>query len=143
MNTFLLGAFLAGIINATQSVIMGRLTKMGGLQLAIFSLSLAQAVVPALMLYQGKEPIAADWRTPVLGGIIAGLMGTAVLVLNGRAVSSLGAGTALVAITAGLLITSVIADHFGLTGTVKSALDPVRLGGVALVLAGVWMISSR
>jgi bacterial/archaeal transporter family-2 protein len=142
VNRFALFAMLSGLISAVQNVIIARATKGGGLQWVVLSLSLAQAIIPALLLLnQGRGGFPADWRWPLIGGAIAGLMGTAVLTLNGLSVIQLGAGTLFVLFTGGLLVGGMVFDHFGLAGVAKNALEPVRLGGAVLVLAGAWMIS--
>ncbi len=51
----------------------------------------------------------------------------------------LGAALLFVSIVAGQMIMATIADYTGLGGYTSQSLDPWRLAGIALVLAGVWV----
>lgn len=144
MVLYVLGALASGILGAIQGVMVGRASKGGGLFLATMSLSLTQALIPALMVaLQGKEAAPAGWRLPLLMGALAGLIGTGTLTLNGLVINQIGAGTMFVLITTGLVAASLVLDHLGLSGVQKSALDPVKLAGTAMVLCGAWLISRR
>lgn len=144
MNLYSLGALLSGILGSLQGVLVGRASKAGGLQLTVASLSLTQALVPIILVaVQGRSGLPIDWRWPLIGGALAGLIGTATLTLNGLAINQLGAATTFVVINAGLIIASLVMDHLGWSGVTKNAFDPMRLLGVALVLGGIWLISRR
>jgi transporter family-2 protein len=60
--------------------------------------------------------IGALWVAPVLGGALL-----------------------FAAIVLGQMIAAVVADHFGVGGYPVQGLDPWRIGGIVLVLAGVLM----
>ena len=50
----------------------------------------------------------------------------------------------LLALTvAGQMIASVIVDHYGLLGFQQQAVTPLRLAGIALLVAGVWLVALR
>ena len=70
------------------------------------------------------------------GGILGAAYVTTVLVT----VRSLGAGGVVAATIAGQLTMSVVVDHFGLLGVVKEPITAVRVVGIALLAAGVFLI---
>ncbi|MEM6372407.1 MAG: DMT family transporter [Pseudomonadota bacterium] len=50
-----------------------------------------------------------------------------------------GIGNAVFFVLVGQLISAAAIDHFGLFGAQATALGPARLGGIALMAAGVWL----
>ncbi|MEO0746705.1 MAG: DMT family transporter, partial [Pseudomonadota bacterium] len=50
-----------------------------------------------------------------------------------------GIGNAVFFVLLGQLISAAAIDHFGLFGAQATALGPARLGGIALMAAGVWL----
>ena len=52
----------------------------------------------------------------------------------------IGVGPLLTAAIAGQLIGAVVLDHFGLIGLSRQPVSLEKLGGVALVLVGAWMV---
>jgi transporter family-2 protein len=139
-NLYFFGALLSGVLGGMQGIVLGRAGRGGALPLAIVALSVVQALVPLYLMLRGQTP-SEGWRMPIILGAVAGLMGTAILTLNGSLIRVLGAGTTFVLVIAGLVVSTVFADHLGLSGTYQSALQPSRLAGIALVLAGAWLIS--
>lgn len=136
------GGILAGLLSAIQGVIFGRTAKAGGLLLATAILSAVQGLAPFLLWWFGRRgALELDWRWPILGGVLSGLMGIAILGLNSTVLNQLGAGTAFVLVTAGLIVASLVMDHLGWSGVTRSALEPARLAGVGLVLFGAWLVS--
>ncbi|MEO9572733.1 MAG: DMT family transporter [Tateyamaria sp.] len=50
-----------------------------------------------------------------------------------------GIGNAVFFVLIGQLISAAAIDHFGLFGAQAAALSPARMGGIALMAAGVWL----
>ena len=50
-----------------------------------------------------------------------------------------GVGNAVFFVLIGQLISAAAIDHFGLFGAQATALGPARIGGIALMAAGVWL----
>jgi transporter family-2 protein len=142
VNGLWLGAFLAGVLGALQGVVFGRTVKAGGLLLATAILSFVQGLAPFVLWWlDSKSGLPLDWRWPLVGGTIGGVMGIAILGLNSTVLNQLGAGTTFVLVTAGLMTASLLLDHMGWSGVTRSALDPARLAGVCLVFVGAWLVS--
>ena len=74
---------------------------------------------------------------------VGGSMG-AVLVLAGVLLSHrLGAATFVASIILGQLVSSVVLDHFGWAGYAQHSLNGVRVLGLALLAAGVYLIRTH
>lgn len=142
MNGLWLGGILSGLLSAVQGVIFGRTAKAGGLLLTTAILSAVQGLVPLLLwLLTRKELDPVNWRWLLIGGGVTGLMGVAILGLNSTVLNQMGAATAFVLVTAGLMGASLLMDHFGWSGVSRSALEPARLAGVTFVLVGAWLMT--
>ena len=71
-----------------------------------------------------------------LGGIFgAGFIGLAILL-----VPRIGATTFFALLITGQMLASLAFDHFGWFGLTERPVDPMRLAGVALLIAGVILI---
>jgi transporter family-2 protein len=73
-----------------------------------------------------------SWSGGLFGAIYIGI---SILLL-----ARLGAATAIVLMVAGQMVGALVFDHFGLLGVPIHQVNPVRLAGAALVVAGVVLI---
>jgi transporter family-2 protein len=104
----------------------------GGLLLVAYIL-VSRAPLPA-----ASVAAKAPWWTWV-----GGSMG-AVLVLAGVLLSHrLGAATFVASIILGQLTSSVLLDHFGLVGFPEHAVNPMRVLGLVLLAAGVYVVRTN
>lgn len=136
-------AALAGVSVPLQAGLNSALGRALGYQpwATLVSLLVSLAVtVPTLLLVRAPLPALADaagapgWSW--FGGILGAAFVTAALVLAPR----LGAAGFLTAVVAGQMVASVLLDHFGLAGFPVRPVTLARIGGVALVFAGVLVI---
>lgn len=131
----------AGGLIALQAPINAGLGKASGdLAAALISFMVGTAALLLIVVVTGKAggiSHATDVRWYYLVG---GLLG-AIYVANALvAVSSIGAGGVAAATVAGQLTASVVADRLGILGLEQVALTPLRILGVALLLAGTVLI---
>jgi len=70
------------------------------------------------------------------GGLIGAFFIACAIILAPR----LGAATLVGAVVAGQMLASLVLDHYGLVGYPQHPLNLWRMAGVALVLAGVFLI---
>ena len=131
----------AGGLIALQAPINAGLGKAtGDLAAALISFLVGTAALLLIVVVSGKAggiSHATDVRWYYLLG---GLLG-AIYVANALvAVSSIGAGGVAAATVAGQLTASVVADRLGILGLEQVALTPLRILGVALLLAGTVLI---
>jgi transporter family-2 protein len=139
----LVAAALAGVTVPLQAGLNSVLGRALGYQpwATLVSLLVSLAVtVPALLLVRAPLPAldaaasAPGWSW--LGGILGAGFLTAGLLLAPR----LGAAGFLTAVVAGQMAASLLLDHFGLAGFPVRPVTLARIGGVALVFAGVMVI---
>jgi transporter family-2 protein len=136
-------AALAGVTVPLQAGVNSALGRALGYQpwAVLVSLLVSLAVtVPALLVVREPLPtLAAAAGAPGwswLGGTLGAAFLTAGLLLAPR----LGAAGFLTAVVAGQMAASVLLDHYGLAGFPVRPVTLARIGGVALVFAGVLVI---
>lgn len=136
-------AIFAGAMIAAQGVINGRMAvHMGGpMQAALISFSVGWIALMSLNLSLGHPlPVADALRTAPWWAWAGGLMGAIVVTLAAWAVPKIGVATYVSAFIAGQLAAAVAYDHFGILGQQVREASPLRLIGVALLAAGVYLI---
>ena len=79
---------------------------------------------------------AAPW------GLLAGVAGVLLITGIAVAVSGLGLASTLALVTGVQLLIAFALESSGVTGRLI-ALDPVRIGGAALIVAGVYIVVGR
>lgn len=140
---WLLFALAGGMALAVQAGLNGGLGRVLGhpLWATLTSLAVSVAtVVPVILILRLKLPepdVAA--RAPWwlwTGGVLGAFYVTAALATAPR----LGVTTAVAAVISGQLIMSLVIDHFGLLGLDRQPVDLSRMAGVALLLAGLFLI---
>ena len=124
----------ASLRGALNSPIYAAVTNfaVGGLLLASYAL-LSRTPLPAL-----ADVAKAPWWNWVGGSMGAGLVLTGVLLSH-----RLGAATFVACIILGQLTCSVLLDHFGLAGFAQHAISPMRILGLVLLAAGVYVIRTH
>jgi transporter family-2 protein len=115
----------------------------GDLGAALVSLLIATAVTSVLLLAFGDPGRLAgisDFRPEyALGGVA----GAGVVVVSLVTVRTLGAGGVTAMLVAAQLIVSVLLDRFAVLGLHRVELDWQRGLGVALIIAGAVLVTSR
>jgi transporter family-2 protein len=136
-----LTAMVGGAI-ALQAPINSHLGRsVGTFQAAFVSFAIGTVLlaVIAALAKGGVGDITAARHLPwyyLTGGVLGAAYVTTVLVT----VRTLGAGGVVAATIAGQLSASVVVDHFGLLGVERQSVTAVRLAGIALLAAGVFLI---
>jgi bacterial/archaeal transporter family-2 protein len=132
---------LAGGLIALQAPINAGLGKStGSLPAALVSFGVGTFALAAIVVLSGKagglgSTFDASWYY-LLGGLLG-----AVYVANALvAVSVIGAGGVAAATVAGQLTASVAIDRLGLFGLDQVPLSPERVLGVALLMAGTFLV---
>ena len=144
MKSLVLLAVLAGSLIPLQSCLNARLRgPLGGpfpAALVSFSAGLI-ALFAACIVTRVPWPTAeAARQIPWWGWIGGGLCGAVFVSANVLLTPRLGVTTSLVAALAGQLAASILMDHFGVLGLASRPATPARIGGLALILAGVWLV---
>jgi transporter family-2 protein len=134
-------AACGGLI-ALQAPINSHLGKrVGTFQAAFVSFAVGTILLLAIASFAGTgfsrigEVRHVAWYY-LIGGLLGAAYVTAVLVT----VRTLGAGGVTAATIAGQLTAAVIIDQLGILGLSRHPIDAGRIGGIALLAAGVYLI---
>lgn len=142
MQLALAAAVIAGILVAVQTAILGAFgTRLDPFVAAtwVHVGGLTFGIVGVLVTGRGfalPAVRAAPW------GLLAGVAG--VLLVTGIALAAgrIGIASTLAVVTGAQLLGGYVLEATGVTGRVV-ALDPLRLGGAALIVVGVWLVLAR
>ncbi len=135
---------VAGALNAVQSGSNAALARSLGrpwLVGVLVSLITAAALVVGLLLTGMRMPEPGRFGTVPWWAWTGGLCGAAYVVSTLFFAESMGASlfTGLT-ITAGI-IASIVVDHFGLVGFQQHSASLLRIGGAALMIAGLTLVA--
>jgi transporter family-2 protein len=142
---FFLAGSSAGALITVQSVVNAALGKRAGDLGAVLLLTLLSIAVllPLVLLVPG----AADLRHlpgPSQWYLYAGgVLGVAILVAPIALVPRIGAAATLTALVLGQLTVAVVVDHFGILGVPRAEITVSKLIGLALLLAGAFLVIRR
>ena len=136
-----LWSFLAGVGIPLVGVLNSGLARALGSPFAatatVFAIAFAAATL--LTALTGTAPALAGFgQAPArsyIPGLIMGFYALSATVLIPR----FGVGNFVLFILFAQVTTSAVVDHYGLLGVTRRPLDALRLGGLALVLAGLAM----
>ena len=98
----------------------------------------------ALVLYwfasRSSWPSGDHWKGGPWWIWLGGSFGAVYIILTVTFSPRLGAGGWVGVVVTGQIVTSVILDHFGLLGFQEHSISWIRLGGVAMLLAGAAVV---
>lgn len=135
----ILAVILAGGATALQAPTNARLmTAVGSpINAAFVSFAVGTAVLGMLaLMFQTRPDMAAARGLPWYAWI-GGVYGVIFVIAATWAVPRMGVATTIILMVAGQLIVSLVLDHFGAFGVPRQPISWSRVGGVALVIAGV------
>ena len=136
----LLTAFAGGLVAIQAPINAGLGRETGSLPAALISFGVGTIALAAIVILSGRagglgSTFDVSWIY-LVGGLLGAVYVTTALI----AVSAIGAGGVAAATITGQLTASVAIDRFGLFGLDEVALSPERLLGVALLLAGTFLV---
>lgn len=136
-------ALLSGVGLAMQvGMNNGLRARMGHPFLAAFTSFLVGSVALAIYLAITRPslPDRSDFARAPMWIWMGGLVGAAYIASAAAFASKLGAAPWLSLIITGQIVASLVMDHYGLIGFPQRAINPNRLIGAALILAGVILV---
>lgn len=138
----LVGAVLAGALAAIQAPTNAMMAKPLGspVAAALISFSIGTAVLALIVLAMGHRPNLLLLKDLPWSAWLGGLYGAFFVTMAAFCAPRLGIGVTVTAVIAGQIGAAMIADHFGLLGLDRQPINPAKLGGVALILGGVWLV---
>jgi transporter family-2 protein len=139
-----LTALVGGLV-ATQAPVNARLSQaVGRLPAASISFVVGTVILVALALVLGGGyGKLGEVRHLPWWALIGGLLGAAYVSCVLVTVQTLGAGGVTAATIAGQLTMAVALDHFGVLGLTRQPVTLTRIGGVALLAAGTYLVIRR
>lgn len=138
-------ALLAGAVIPLQAASNAAVGRALGHPLwgALTSLAVSVLViVPALFVLRSPTPTIGHALQGPWWLWIGGIMGAIYVGSAAALTPKLGAGGFLVCVVAGQMLAAVLVDHFGLMGLTAKPVNLVRMLGLALILAGVFLVQS-
>ena len=136
----LLTALAGGLIALQAPINAGLGRSTGSIPAALVSFAIGTVALAGIVVLSGKagglgSTFDVSWYY-LLGGLLGAIYVTNALI----AVSAIGAGGVAAATITGQLIASVAIDRLGLFGLDEVSLSPERLLGIALLLAGTFLV---
>ena len=134
---------VTGAVIACQAPINSGLGRtVGNLEAALLSFTVGTTALAVIVALAGKGsyrtlPQAPWWQ------YLGGLCGVVYLTTSHFAVSRIGATAILAAAVAGQMIMAIVLDRFGWLGLPARSLDWPRVAGSVMLVASVWLITSR
>ena len=107
---------------------------------SIFVVHASGAILSGLLLLTQSGESNIDWHGLSWYMLISGGFGVVIYLTLNHTMPRLGATTALALLIIGELAMGIVIDHFGLFGVSIRHVDLVRLAGVALLIAGGYLI---
>lgn len=136
----LLTAAAGGLIAAQAPINAGLGRATGSIPAALISFSVGTLALAAVIVLSGKAGGLTSLGDVSWYYLVGGLLG-ALYVLNALiAVSAIGAGGVAAATVAGQLTASVVIDRLGLFGLDQVPISPGRVLGVAMLMAGTFLV---
>ncbi|OGO25365.1 MAG: hypothetical protein A2Y54_08465 [Chloroflexi bacterium RBG_16_51_16] len=135
----LLIGLAGGIAVGLQSPLASLVSQRLGIFESVFIVHLGGALfslIP-LLVYGGGN--LHRWRELPWYAVVAGIFGLVVIASVSYLIPRIGIAASITTIVAGQLIVGAVLDHFGLLGAVVKPIDPIRVIGLLIVMAGVWL----
>jgi transporter family-2 protein len=143
MNTWALAGLMivGGIAVTVQGQFMGIMdTRMGPREGMFIAYAGGGILATLIMVFAGFGQLKAWSSVPWYVLSTAGALGLFVVGAMGYAAPRLGLAKSLTIMVAAQLLAALLFDHFGLFGASVRTLDVSRLGGLLLMVLGVWLV---
>jgi transporter family-2 protein len=131
-----LGIALQVGMNSQLRKVLGSAYSAALISFMVGTLALCAVVLGTRTALPSRDTLAAVPAWAWVGG----LCGAFYVAISTIVASELGATSLLALALAGQLLMALLMDHFGWLGLPENPITMVRLGGVVLLGAGVWLI---
>ncbi len=131
---------IGGVAVALQAQFMGLMDKgIGTIESMFITYGFGGLLIGFVMLINRGGNLSA-WRSVPWYSFSAGMLGLIIVGAIGYSTPRLGLVTAFTIILASQFIVGALLDHFGILGADLRPLNLTRVGGVAIMLLGIWLI---
>jgi transporter family-2 protein len=131
---------LGGVAVGLQAPLASLISQRIGTMESVFIIHFGGAIAAGTMLLVRGGGNLPDWRSVPWFALGAGVLGLVVVGSSNYAIPRIGVLGAIFLIVAGQLFVSTLIDQFGWLGVDVRAMDLTRLGGIAVLLIGVWIV---
>ena len=133
-------ATIGGIAITLQAQFMGLMDKnIGTLESMFITYGIGGLIIAIAMLVNRGGNLSA-WRSVPWYTFTAGVLGLIIVGSIGYSTPRLGLVTTLTILVASQFIIGALLDHFGILGADLRPINLSRLGGIGVMLLGVWLI---
>ena len=133
-------AAVAGVAMTAQAQLMGLLDRSVGTIESVFLTYGSGALVIGLIMLAMRGGNLGEWHIAPWYAYSAGLLGLVIVGCIGFATPRLGLAVTLTIAVATQFTMAAIVHHLGLLGADQQPMDLSKLGGMATILIGVWLM---
>lgn len=133
-------AVIAGVAIALQGQFMGLMDQRLGTRESVFITYAGGGLLACLLLLGSRGLNLSAWQEVPWYAYSSGLLGLLIVGVIGYVVPRLGLAIGFTLIVASQFLLSALIDHFGFLGAAVRPLEPMKWLGLAVVLAGVWLM---
>src|SRR5262245_36221761 len=133
-------ACVGGLIALQAPINAGLGKATGTFAAALVSFAVGTMLLTAIVVVSGRAGGVAEATSVEWYYLLGGLLGAAYVFTALTLVDEIGAGGVAAATVTGQLTTSVVLDRLGVFGLEETAITWERVVGVALLLAGTYLI---
>jgi len=132
-------AAIGGVAVACQGQLIGIIDKnIGTLESVFITYGGGGLIIGIIMLVLRGGNLASIQSIPSYT-LLAGPLGVILIAAIGYSVPRLGLVTAFTIIVAAQFIIAAVIDHFGFLGADIRHINPSRIFGIGVMLAGIWL----
>ncbi len=131
---------LGGVAVGIQNPIAALMGQRVGILESAFIVHLGGAVLAGVPLALGSGGGLGRWRELPWYALLAGGLGVVLVSAVSFVVPRLGIAATLSLLVAAQLGVGLVLDHYGLLGLPFRPVDPARVLGMGLLLAGCWLV---
>ena len=133
-------AAVCGVAVTLQGQFMGLMDQQMGTRESVFITYVSGGILIALIMLAARGGnLKAIQQVPWFA-FSAGILGLVIVATIGYTVPRLGIAKAFTIIVAAQFLVAALIDHFGLMGAAVKPMDLSRLGGMACLVCGVWLM---
>ena len=132
-------AVVGGISVALQAQVMGLLDKGIGTLEGVFITYAGGGLLISVILILMRGGNLGAWQNVPWYAYSSGALGLVIVGAIGFSAPRLGLVATFTIIVSAQFVMAALIDHFGMLGATTRPLDLARLGGIALLLAGIWL----
>jgi len=134
-------AFVGGLAIGLQSPLASMMSQRIGSLESAFVVHLGGALIASVPLLVMGGGHLSKWREVPSYALLSGGLGLVLIAAISYSIPRIGLANTVAPLIAAQLIAGSLIDHFGLLGLEVRLLNPIRAAGIALLFAGVWLVT--